>query len=327
MTHEDLRTYEELLSRTDAPPGSSWGLFGADETAELGTLTRLSNACVMAGVRSVLQGDVFPLDYAADAFDPPVIGNRVPPRHVITSRHRDHRDDHLDGYNPQCSSQIDGLRHRRHSDYGFYNGVPDEEIQPGSRALGVQLWAEKGVAGRGVLLDLARVRSAGGSPILHEHGEALPVALLDQAAEEQGVRLARGDIVLLRTGWAEWYLRELDGRGREEMRSVGRFTGLGQSREVLAWFWDHGLSMVASDTLAVEVLPALPSSPFHSDTDGGMMHQEILALLGLPIGELWKLDSLAANCHDSGTYEFLLVSSPQNIVGGVASVAHATAIK
>ena len=50
----DVPSYESLLARTDAPPGSSWGLFGADD--EIGTLNFLPSngsgqpvSCAAAG--------------------------------------------------------------------------------------------------------------------------------------------------------------------------------------------------------------------------------------------------------------------------------------
>jgi hypothetical protein len=58
-----------------------------------------------------------------------------------------------------------------------------------------------------------------------------------------------------------------------------------------------------------------------------MMHQQLIALLGMAIGELWRLDELAEDCARDGIYEFLVVSKPLNLVGGVGSPANAVAIK
>ncbi len=323
---DDLPTYAQLLDRTDAPAGSSWGLFGQGPAGEMGTLALLTPVGVLAGARAVQRGAAFRLDYPLDAFDPPIVASRLPPQHRITSRHRDARDDVLDGWNPQSSSQIDGLRHRRHPVHGFYNGVPDEEVDVGTPALGVNRWAERGLAGRGVLLDLARWREQQDRPIDHESGEVLKVADLDEVALAAGVQLLPGDVVVLRTGWAGWYLG-LRQTARSEVRERGRYTGFDQSRATLAWLWDHRLALVASDTFAFEAWPPAASSPFVSDTDGGMMHPEMLGLLGLALGELWRLDELAEDCAQDGRSEFLLVISPLHQVGGVASPANATAVK
>ncbi|MGW4448886.1 hypothetical protein [Streptomyces sp. NPDC004599] len=47
-----------------------------------------------------------------------------------TPHHRQARDDVLENFHLRASTQIDGLRHRRASGHGFYNGVPDDEITP-----------------------------------------------------------------------------------------------------------------------------------------------------------------------------------------------------
>ena len=323
---ENLPTYAQLLARTDAPAGSSWGLFGEGPAGEVGTLSLLAPAGVLAGAGAIRRGAAFRLDYPLDAFDPPLVATRLPPQHRITSRHRDARDDVLDGWNPQSSSQIDGLRHRRHPVHGFYNGVPDEQVGVGTPALGVNRWAERGLAGRGVLLDVARQREREGSPVDHARGEVLDVAELDRVASATGLEVAPGDIVLIRTGWAEWYLG-LDEAGRADVRGRGRYTGFAQSHDTLAWIWDHRVALVGSDTFAFEAMPPGPSSPFSSDTDGGMMHPHMLGLLGLAIGELWRLDALAEDCAQDGRYELLLVISPLHQLGGVATPANATAVK
>lgn len=274
----------------------------------------------------VRRGEVYNLDYPLDAFSPSPAPPRQPPMHRIVAKHRDQRDDYLDGFWPQASSQVDGLRHRRHAEHGFYNGVPDSAVSVGSATLGVQRWAERPIVGRGILLDVARHREWCGRPIDHDGGEALPVSLLDQTADAQGVSLHPGDLLLLRTGWAGWYLRASE-QDRAGCRDGARRTGMSQSRELLAWFYDNKVALAASDTFALEVLPAVAGSPFGADTDNGMLHQDLIALLGLPIGELWHLDELAADSAEDHQYESLVVVKPLHLVGGVGSPANATAIK
>jgi hypothetical protein len=57
------------------------------------------------------------------------------------------------------------------------------------------------------------------------------------------------------------------------------------------------------------------------------MHWRLIPLLGLPIGELWDLDALAAACAADGVYEFFFTSAPLNVLGGVGSPPNALAIK
>ncbi len=58
-----------------------------------------------------------------------------------------------------------------------------------------------------------------------------------------------------------------------------------------------------------------------------MLHFSLLGLLGLPIGELFELDGLAADCAADGRYAFLFTSAPLNLAAGVATPPNALAIK
>jgi Putative cyclase len=239
----------------------------------------LDAAAVLRGAAAIRSGERFALGYPVDEFDSPMLPSRAAPRLRITSRHREHRDDVLEGFNPQSSSQLDGLRHRRHERYGFYNGVCDEDVRTDSPRLGVQLWAEHVITGRAVLLDL--------EPLLaerranpHGAGPAVEVSHLQLAVARQGVEICPGDMLVLHTGWCRWYLDELDDERRANVRARGRYTGLAQRRGLLAWMWDRRIALVGSDTYAWEVMPPIRRSEFASENDGGMMHQELLALLG-----------------------------------------------
>jgi hypothetical protein len=112
--------------------------------------------------------------------------------------------------------------------------------------------------------------------------------------------------------------------------------GLGQSTAMVEYLWDHQLSMVASDNAGVESFPVDPDSGFviegeespeRGPSHNGMLHRPLIALLGLFLGECWKLDDLAEACATDGRYEFLLTAKPLNITGGVGSPANAMAAK
>jgi hypothetical protein len=53
----------------------------------------------------------------------------------------------------------------------------------------------------------------------------------------------------------------------------------------------------------------------------------IIGLWGMPIGEMFQLDPLAAACAADGRYEFFFTSAPFNKLGGVASPPNALGIK
>ena len=54
---------------------------------------------------------------------------RRAPRHELLSSHAESRDDVLHEFYLQATSQVDGLRHRRASGWGFYDGVADDDIR------------------------------------------------------------------------------------------------------------------------------------------------------------------------------------------------------
>ena len=317
-------TFAELLAREGNLAGTSWGLFPEPGR---GTPSFITPAALLEARNSIRSGTVFGLDYPADAFDPGMSLKRSAPRHTIYSSHPAHRDDYLDGYYLQGSTQIDGLRHRRADDVGFYNGVPDHRITEGTPDLGIQEWAEHPIAGRGVLVDLDGFRNSVGEPIDHAGGEPLGLDLLQAAMESQSLTTRPGDILLLHTGWCEWFLA-LDPEEKQRLRESRKATGVAQSQEFVAWAWDSRFAVIAADTFAVECLPAVPDSPYRESAfnDHGMMHQQLLAKLGMPLGELWRLGPLARHMRCTGTWDAFISIKPLNITGGTGSPANATAI-
>ncbi|MET4619196.1 kynurenine formamidase [Arthrobacter sp. 2762] len=317
-------TFADLLQREGTLAGTSWGLF---PDATRGTPSFITPQSLLAARACIQAGIAFGLDYPADAFDPGMSVKRKAPHHTIYSSHPAHRDDYLDGYYLQGSTQIDGLRHRRADDVGFYNGTPDDHVKAGFPTLGVQEWAEEPIVGRGVLVDLDGHRRTQGSPIDHENGEPLPLELIESALDAQKVSLRRGDILMLHTGWCEWFLG-LDVEEKHRMRESRRASGVAQSQQFVAWAWDNQLAVVAADNFAFECLPAVPASPFKhtAPNDHGMMHQQLLAKLGMPLGELWKLGPLCRHMRTVGSWEALVSIKPLNIVGATGSPANATAL-
>jgi kynurenine formamidase len=321
-----LPSYKDLLTRNDAPSGSSWDLFGVGD--EVGTLNLLTRERVRHAAGLVRTGKSFNLDYPINAFVPPTEAKRHLATHSIFEIGEEYvRDDYLDGLYMQATSQIDGLRHVGHKSLGFYGGIKGNEIKVGSEVLGIQRWAERGIVGRGVLLDVERYLAAKGTPLNHTTGEAFTVDLLDRVARSANITFENGDILVLHTGWCRFYFEELGEESRASIpRNPKRCCGLAQSVEMLEWLWDHHFSAVVSDTIALEARPTVPDSPFQGSVMG-MMHQDLIALLGICIGELWRLDELAADCAADGVYECMVVAKPLNIVGGVGSPPNALALK
>lgn len=322
--------YEELRRRTDAPPGSSWYLFGKND--QLGTLNFLTPQSALDAAALVKRGRVFNLDYPVNTFVPSLSGTRPPTEHHIFSNNPNHRDDWLDSFYLQSTSQIDGLRHIRHPKHGFYGGVADDSIDVGTADLGIGKVAEKGIVGRGILLDAVRYFDSVGEPLNLDTNRGITAAELDAMAAHFGVEVRSGDILLLHTGLAEHWIHCTP----EERASRSGSPGLGQSEEMLAWLWDHQISMAVSDNGGLESFPVDPASgwvdpdeppPPRGVTHNGMMHRPLIALLGMVLGELWKLNELAEDCAADGIYEFMVTAKPLNIKGGVGSPPNALAVK
>jgi len=237
-------------------------------------------------------------------------------------------DDQLSEWNTQSSSQWDGFRHIRHPAHGFYNGVADE-------AHGVHHWAARGIVGRGVLADVGRHRVAEGRPLDMLASDPIDPEELSGTLERQGTTVTPGDILLVRTGWIEWY-RELDEESRAALADRYRSPGLRAGEDMARLLWELRLAAVAADNPALEAWPPPGATSAERLGPGGVdpvavmegsLHFALLPLLGMPIGELWDMAALADDCAADGCYEFLLTSSPLHLVGGVGSPPNALAIK
>ncbi|MDQ1395490.1 MAG: hypothetical protein QOG64_749 [Acidimicrobiaceae bacterium] len=319
-----LPSYEHLPVDPSKPKGSSWGVWGDDDV--FGCLNLLTPERVVAAAAGIRKGAVFALNLEAELPDPPLFG-RARFEHIVTDSRSGH-DDLLSNWNTQSSSQWDSFRHVRHGAHGHYGGVADE-------AHGIHHWARRGLAGRGVLVDVARWRESVGRPL--ECGAADPIDAADLVStlEAQHTTMEPGDVLLVRTGWTAWY-RALRPSARAEMANGHANCGLRPGEEMLRTLWDWHVAAVASDNPSLEVWPPgalldpeqvqeLRNDPERSPEV--FMHFALLPLLGIPIGELWNLDPLADDCAADGVYTFLLTSAPLNVEAGVASPPNALAIK
>jgi kynurenine formamidase len=324
---QSFPTYADLVA-DGRPSGTAWGVFG--EGDELGTLNHLTPERVRAAAGSIRSGETVSLNLSLLEFDPPIIAHRGAPRHEVFGLNEFHRDDRIDGFFPQASTQLDGLRHFGHPDFGFYNGADPARLVAGSPDLGIQNVARRGIAGRGLLIDVAAFRDAHGHPIDQTTAEHIPVADLEGALEWQGSEVLPGDILLIRTGWLGAV------RAPDAVRPVvPRSPGLAPRIETAAWLWDHRVALAAADNIALEAWPpgesevvveAEVSGRMARSSHTGMLHRVLIPLLGLTIGELWDLDALAVACQQRGAYDIFVTAEPLDFPGGVGSPANALAI-
>jgi hypothetical protein len=237
-------------------------------------------------------------------------------------------DDSLDGFFLQGTTQWDALGHVGFRRGAFYNGARPEDIEAGRRNT-IDHWARRGIAGRAVLLGVVRALAARGEELDPFGGYAITADDLEAARAMAGVRFQPGDVILIRTG----HLEALAGLPVEQRRirlDTMTTPGLDHTEEIARYVWNTHAAAVAADNMAVEVWPAL-MDPAAGDLTGpewpfGYLHNVLLGLFGLAIGEYFWLADLAGQCARDGRYEMLLTSAPLN-VRGVGSPANALVIK
>lgn len=177
------------------------------------------------------------------------------------------------------------------------------KLHGGVEAAQVQSWSEGIrhlsidtvglVMRRGVLLDIAGLEGV----------EALPVDFtitperLDSAARAQAVEIARGDVVLLRTGWGRFW--------NDPQRFIAEVRGPGPEEAGARWLSERGIFAAGSDTVSFERVPA-PSMP---------VHVHLLVESGIHIIESLNLEEIARE----RVYTFLFVAAPLKIRGGTGS--------
>jgi kynurenine formamidase len=205
-------------------------------------------------------------------------------------------------FHGDCHTHVDALCHIAYRGR-LYNGQPADAVRTsGSTTLDITEYA-RGVVGRGVLLDIPRLR---GVPWL-EPGTAVTRAELEEAERSQGVELGEGDFFVFRTGH---HARRLE---------------LGP--------WDNGYSGDGKAGLHVDAIPLLHErhvAGFLPDGDGeavpstveGVLfpiHPLQITAMGMLASDSLNLEELAAVCEAERRYEFMVVLAPLAIPGATGS--------
>lgn len=310
-----LPAYRDLPLVEGLPLRHAWEVFGRDD--DLGTLNLLDEETVLRGLAEARTGSRLSLSLPLQEPDPPLFG-REPLEHELVQLDRNTWDDRLANLWPQGSSQWDGLRHVRCREHGFWTGVTADPADMGDR-LGIDHWSA-GVVSRGVLLDVPRFRAARGEPFDPLVGEEISAGELRAVSESQGVEIAPGDVLCVRTGWVEAWRGLTTGR-RASMAAGGpdlAYAGLAGSEEVAEQLWDWHVAAVVCDNPSVEVRPGDPAQ--------GSLHRRLIPLLGMALGELFALDEMAAACADQQRWTFTFLGIPSRVAGGLGSPANAVGV-
>jgi kynurenine formamidase len=192
----------------------------------------------------------------------------------------------------------------------LYNGVPGDTVDlAGARALSIMVYTT-GIVGRGVLLDIPRLR---GLEWL-EPGDAVTAEELIAAEDAEGVELGEGDIMVFRTGH---HRRRVD-------------LGPWDSSDV-------GGGRAGLDIAAVDLLHDRHVAAFLPDGDGETIpspvagvsrpiHALQLSAMGMAACDNLDLEALAKACAQRKRYEFLAVMCPLGISGGTGSPLNPVAI-
>lgn len=312
-----LPPYDDLPLLPGLGIPHSWDVFGRDD--DLGTLNLLDDATVLSALRETQTGERLGLSLDPTVIDPPLYG-RESLQHTMLQLDRNIWDDRLDGFFPQAASQWDGFRHVRCRELGFFTGVTADPPDMGDR-LSIHHWADQGIVGRGVLLDVGRYL-ARTDPAYNALSElSVDAALLAAVASDQGVQLRRGDVLCVRFGWVAEY-RQLDAEGRASYGAAEvspPFAGLAADESMARALWEWQVAAVACDNPGAEVSPG--------NSAVGSLHRRLIPTLGLVVGELLDFDRLAERCGEDGRWTFLFVAVPLNTRGGIGSPANAIAIR
>jgi kynurenine formamidase len=314
----------ELLA--DSP--RNWGRWGDDD--EIGALNYQTPAETLRGAQAVQSGKTFALGLplARPAGDP-IWPGRATAIRINTCDHSDfvagkmqrnpggaeYADDYITTF-LQGTTQFDAIGHMWIGDQ-IYNGYDAMTTTGALEKCGVDKVARKGIAGRGVIIDMARHK---GKDAL-ESGETITVEDLERALEAQDTVLEKHDNVLLRTGWMSVFYNE--GADAFYSGKGGTFhePGLYYTPELVEWFHHNEVVSYSTDTIGNE-------TTYDPNTGWvGTMHIALMTNLGILFSEMNWLEDLAADCADDGQYTFLYTAGPLHVVNGSGAPVNPVVIK
>jgi kynurenine formamidase len=300
----------------------NWDRWGNED--QRGTLNHIIPKTLKAAAETVQAGKVFSLglrfdkngpqigDALTSRFNPELyateLGKPINPAHPSAAFSDDHIRMPL-----QCATQWDALGHM-HYDGVMYNGCKASDVlsSKGAARLGVEHMSSPGIMSRGVLLDIARLK--GVDSLLDDY--AISVDDLIAACVKQNVEVGQGDVLLIRTGHMRRFTVYGDRAG---------FSGpqCGVSAECAEWVHDKSIAAIAADNLGVEII----SREMLESEMPMPFHMLCLRDMGCPLGEMFDMEALAADCAVDGRYAFLLSAPALAVTGAFGSPVNPLALK
>lgn len=313
------KSVADLLA--DAP--KNWGRWGDDD--EIGSLNFLTAEEVLRGVAHIKSGKVHTLQrLIGDPKGDPVWPGRSPATRTMIMDEATwdspeapsypgglhYADDKIEAF-LQGSTQYDALGHVWYGGQ-IWNGYDARTTVGGLDKASVEPIAQRGVVGRGVLLDIARFR---GKDNL-EPGETVTHEDLEACAQAQGHTIEKHDILLLRTNFLKLFFED-------EKAFYDNFNepGLTYSPELVNWFHQKEIPNLVTDTIANETT---------YEPESGIalpLHCALMRNLGVTLTEICDLEELAADCAADGQYSFLYAAAPLKVHRATGSPVNPLAIK
>ena len=173
--------------------------------------------------------------------------------------------------------------------------------------LGIDNFPVDLMVNRVVFLDVAR-QIASGRPDPLAPGFEVTATHLDQTAKAQGVEVRRGDSLLIRTGWGQYF-------AKDNAKYLGEQSP-GPGQDAARWIIDRGVRLAGDDTATFEKRPAAYGKELFS------VHMMLLADNGIYIVENANLEPLG----DAKAYVALLILTPLRIQGASGSPLRAIAL-
>jgi len=173
--------------------------------------------------------------------------------------------------------------------------------------LGIDSFPVDLMLNRMVFLDVAR-HLAGGRPEPLAPGFEITAAHLEQTMKAAGAEVQRGDSLLIRTGWGQYF-------GKDNAKYLGEQSP-GPGQDAARWIIAKGVRLAGDDTATFEKRPAAYGKELFS------VHMMLLADSGIYIVENANLEPLS----DAKAFAGVLVVTPLKIQGASGSPLRAFAL-